>query len=227
MSEGGRGHAVAVRAAVAALVIVAIAVGARVWWVNANAFSYERQGHEMGDWVELDGAFVDYASEGTSGYALRVVGAQLMTCGEYLELYGAPSDAAEPLNPEYSSLYERLGPVNPEAPLVSVALEIRNEGEGEGALNVYGMRIAIDGSATACTYNQYLWSMTRPDGDPYALMVSVPAGQSFVVHLPYMTGDSTGHSNATFALTGRLLDQGASLVVSNAPVRHSVRIEVD
>ena len=70
---------------------VAVLAG-RIWWINANAFEYPETHHAMGEWVDLDGAFLSYANEATTGYSVSVQDARVMSRREYIERYAlAPS----------------------------------------------------------------------------------------------------------------------------------------
>ena len=77
--------------AVGVLALVAVvAIGVRIWWVNANLPSIPLEYYQMGEWIPLEGAFQNgTSSEQTQGYSLMVESAEVVTYDEYLKRHGA------------------------------------------------------------------------------------------------------------------------------------------
>lgn len=74
---------------IGASLAAAAGIVARVGYVNATAVPVPQViRYPMGEWVELDGAFISTSSlEQTEGYALRVTDAQVISPRSYIERY--------------------------------------------------------------------------------------------------------------------------------------------
>ena len=51
------------------VIVMFIGMAGRIWWVNEclYPYPYPEEHHSMGEWVELNGAFIDSRSENTDG----------------------------------------------------------------------------------------------------------------------------------------------------------------
>jgi hypothetical protein len=201
------GRRVAVLAVLAC--VAAVAIGVRVWWVNACAYPYpyEEVHHAVGEQVDLAGAFVEAATERTEGYSLRVVDAEVMDVREYVARYAAETDGAD-------GQYDDLDG----ARVLCLTVELGNDGASDdGALFLGEMRLVSGEGPLSYHYSQRLWGVSNPNIGPWSLYIQVLPDTTTVQHVPYILEDAAGESGArTF-----------SLVVSNAPVRHVIDICIE
>lgn len=209
-----------VRAAFVALgIIVLIACGIRVWWVNTQAYAYPytEEHHAMGEWVELDGAFIDSATEETDGYAIRVIDAEIMSYREYAERYGIEGTEV----PDDEALDAQS--------ILCLTIEMRNDNEEEGGSIFLGeAKLIPNGLPTTYNYSGSVWAVSNSNMGAASLYIGVLAGTSTVQYIPYATGASGDTPADGERYTTDLPEaSGYTLVVSNAPVRHIIDITVN
>lgn len=192
--------------AVGILALVAVvAVGARIWWVNANLPSIPQEHYQMGEWVALDGAFQNSASlEQTSGYSLMVESVEVVTYDEYLERHGAVP----------------TGTHGNARCVVDVALRIKNEGTEQGGINVFQMVLTPErgDEYLICDVmsEEALWPQEEPNADS---SVSIRPGTEYVTHIPYVF-------NGGEEVYGReVTDRNFTLLVSRMPVRKMIAVD--
>lgn len=192
--------------AVGILALVAVvAVGARIWWVNANLPSIPQEHYQMGEWVALDGAFQNSASlEQTSGYSLMVESVEVVTYDEYLERHGAVP----------------TGTHGNARCVVDVALRIKNEGTEQGGINVFQMVLTPErgDEYLICDVmsEEALWPQAEPNADS---SVSIRPGTEYVTHIPYVF-------NGGEEVYGReVTDRNFTLLVSRMPVRKMIAVD--
>lgn len=188
---------------VGALALAAvIAIGVRIWWVNASLPSVPLEYYQMGEWVPLEGAFQNgTSSEQTFGYSLMVESAEVVTYDEYLERHGvAPA-----------------GSHGDARCVVDVTLRIKNEGTEQGGINVFQMVLTPERG------NEYLicdvmsedalWPRVEPNADS---SVSIRPGTEYVTHVPYVF-------NGGDEVYGReVTDRAFTLLASRMPARKMV-----
>lgn len=193
-------------AAVALVLVAVVAIGARIWWVNASLPKIPLECYQMGEWVALEGAFQnDASSEQTQGYSLMVESAEVVTYDEYLERHGAAP----------------TGTHGNARCVVDVALRIKNEGTEQGGINVFQMVLTPERG------NEYLicdvmsenalWPQVEPNADS---SVSIRPGTEYVTHVPYVF-------NGGEEVYGReVADRSFTLLVSRMPVRKMIAVTV-
>ncbi len=202
-----------------AIVLVAIVgLAARIWWVNERVYPYPypEEHHAMGEWIELEGAFIDSQNETTDGYAMRVTNAELISYREYLDLYG--EEGVEiPDDPELDV-----------KSILCLTLELRNDSEVSGGAILLGEFALIpDGMPLVYDFDPMLWGKSNSNINQTSFLIAVLPGTSTIQHVPYGVGDL----DATGGISRRYYDalpaaESYELVVSNAPVRHVIDIEV-
>lgn len=189
------------------LLAVAVAIGVRIWWVNANLPSIPLEYYQMGEWVPLEGAFQNGASsEQTSGYSLMVESAEVVTYDEYLERHGA----------------EPTGSRGDVRCVVDVTLHIRNEGAEQGGINVFQMVLTPErgNEYLICDVmsEKALWPQVEPNADS---SVSIRPGTEYVTHIPYVF-------NGGEEVYGReVADRTFTLLASRMPVRKMIFVTAE
>lgn len=202
-----------------ALVVVVSGLAVRIWWVNARAYPdpYLEEHHAMGEWVELDGSFVDSESENTDGYSLRVVNAERISYQEYLTSYGSSADAEMPDEHELDV-----------KSILCLTLELRNESDALGGALLLGeMALIPTGMPLVYDYDPMLWSKVNSNIEQTSFRIAVLPGTSSVQYVPYGVGDL----DATGGIGGRYYNalpdvDTYEFVISNAPIRHVIDIAI-
>lgn len=189
------------------LLAVSIAIGARIWWVNANLPSIPLEYHQMGEWVPLEGAFQnDTSSEQTQGYSLMVESAEVVTYDEYLERHGATASGAH-------------GDVRC---VVDVTLRIRNEGAEQGGINIFQMVLVPErgNEYLICDVmsEKALWPQVEPNADS---SVSIRPGTEYVTHIPYV------FNGGEEVYEREVNDRDFKLLLSRMPVRKMVKVSAE
>lgn len=196
--------------------VAVCALAGRVWWVNNRKYPYpyETVHHATGEWVDLDGAFISDATEGTQGYSVRVVNAELLSHDEYIGLYAADSTQVEDI---------MMG-LNDKS-VVCLTLELRNDAAVEGGFIFLGeARLIGDGLPLKYSYDPVLWAASNPNITDMSYYIGVVPGTVTTQHVPY----SLIHSQEDNGRYTEPLPTVSSyeFVVSNAPVRHVIDIDL-
>lgn len=199
-------------------VVAIVGLVARIWWVNERVYPYPypEVHHAMGEWVELDGAFIDSRNEITDGYAVRVTDAKTISYREYLSLYGTEGVEI----PGDSGLDAKS--------IVCLTLELRNGSEtSNGAVLLGEFALIPDGMPLAYDFDPMLWGESNPNIGQLSFLIAALPGTSTVQHVPYGAGglDATGGISERY-YNALPVAESYELIVSNAPVRHVIDIDI-
>lgn len=196
------------RLAAALAFLVATTVVGRIWWVNEALPQIPLEYYEVGEWVELEGAFQSSSSEGTQGYSLMVESAEVVAYNEYLEKHGGELSSADEPGGAHC--------------VVDVAVRIKNEGNGEGALNVFQMVLVPERSDEYLICDvisaRALWPQVQEGA---GMSVRIRPGTEYVVHIPYV------FNGMDEVYEREVEDRSFTLLVSRMPVRKMIRISAD
>lgn len=185
------------------------ALAGRIWWVNANAFDYPEVHYSMGEWVDLDGAFVTYKQEDTQGYSMCVQDAQIMTRAEYIEKY-----AIDPTQVETTECDDVLS-------VLCVTLAMKNEQNDSGSLHLYDMNLVPEWAASSMRYQMGLWATSNKNVTDSMYSISLVEDSEFVAQVPYILYGRTDEDFQQEITAKRF-----KFIVSNAPVRNIIDIEL-
>lgn len=188
--------------------LATVGVGARIWYLNSNHVGLQVVEHEMGEWVELDGAFCVTSSENTKGYAMKVEEARIMSYNEYVEAYA--NDGSQPVD-------------GMDTPCLAVlTIDIRNDGHvGEGGLNLFEMYLIPARSNDYFIEDADLFLMSEVklrEAGANGWTVGIKDGTEYQIHLPYILNDMNN------CYTTQMKDTEFSYYISNLPVRHSIQV---
>ncbi len=224
----GRGR----KLVVAAVAAVALAVfGARVWFVNAHAQAIPVQTHQMGEKVDLDGNFLEFASEKTEGYSITVLGARAMTSREYAEAYAAEGvDVDAGLGQIAQGM--GAGDSEGEAALdekteIVLDVEVRNDGNEDGYLMAMSWRVIPDGARDAAYQPDFsLWSLANPAMGSQ-IGFTIRSGTTMTLHIPfYRNLTRPPFKSDDYSYVAVVGEEPFFLQVSNVPVRQVVELGV-
>ena len=214
---------------IGAALAAAAGIVARVGYVNATAVPVPPViRYPMGEWVELDGAFVSTSSlEQTEEYALRVTDAQVISPRSYIERYtvvSSPLDETTALEGDITGI---------DAPsLICLTIDIRNEGS-DGQLCFADMYLVPERK------NEYFMpdvplfisseaQYAEAGATAASAYIGVRPGTEYTIHLPYTHG-SLVDGNWVHYDTGYLnpvVDRSFELILSYLPVRRVVDVSV-
>ena len=150
-------------------VLAIAAVGAllaRMAFVNARAERLDVRTHEVGESVNLDGSFLEYANESTEGYSIRVIGVRIMSTREYAEAYATVENPNERLATVAQTM--GAGESEGEAALdekteIVLDVEVTNEGNRDGYLMALSWRIIPNRTRDVAFQPDFsLWSLASP-----------------------------------------------------------------
>ncbi len=189
-------------------------VGIRIGWVNDHALSYPTVHHAMGDWIELNGAFLyERTSENTVDYSIRLSNAELLSYNEYIELYG---EDASKLMPDDGRRDIKS--------ILCLTVDLSNHGE-DGQFFIGEAKVLPVGNIKALSLDRKLWMESNKNIDEAQMFLSVYPNTEFTLHIPYIAGDvlyDDGDNRYASALT----NNSFSFVVSAAPIRHIIDISL-
>ncbi len=195
-------------------VVAMLLVAARIAWVNTRALTYPTAHHPMGEWVELDGAFIyERDSESTDDYSLRVDSAELLSYNEYVERYGDDPSKLQPENAAYNT-----------KSILCLNVDLRNQGK-DGQFFIGEAKVLPAGAIKALRLDRQLWMESNKNIDEALMYISVYPNTEFTLHIPFIT-NAVAYTD-TQGRYAQDLDVGdASFVVSTAPVRHIIDLKV-
>lgn len=205
----------------ALVVALVIGIGLRVWHLNSNPPTYPRVDHSMGEDIELDGAFAEFAYENTDGYSIAVTNAERMSPREYLDRYARGPSVPE--NP-YDSTDEEA------KVLIVLDIEIRNDkksSEDRGYLDSIGWSLIPEEKKERwLRVDSSLFGLSVPQIEG-AFQLSVKPGTEYTVHVPFSTSIYDEFPASAGMGHKPLLDSGSyDFFVTNVPTRHVVTIDV-
>lgn len=162
---------------VVACMVAAAAIGARIWWVNANAYRIPVEKYSMGEWVSYDGCFLETIDEDNEGYSVRIDSAEVMSEAEYHERYAVNDTYTEELSDEQS--------------LMALTLTIKNEGNEPTeypAINLIAFRLVTTDNIDILYPLMELWASSEASlasAEYYPLMISIPADTEKTITMPF------------------------------------------
>ncbi|WP_058270890.1 DUF5028 domain-containing protein [Olsenella massiliensis] len=160
------------RLAWAALVVtLALLVGIRIWHVNQSQLHIPVEHYNVGEEVDLDGAFLDDAKENTKGYYLTVSKAEVMDSDEYLARYAPHADP--------STIKNGSGDV------LVLTYDVRNVGNDSGYLDMVSQMVIADDRTTFYTMDYDLWGASEPQLNGSTLALVLKPNSSYTTHMPF------------------------------------------
>ncbi len=186
-------------------------VGLRIWIVNSDAPSIPIEEYSINDSVELDGAFLQDKKENTKGYAIKVVGAQLMSYNEYVEQYGQDRSLTE-VGLDADSI-------------VVLDIEIENVGNGNGYLFVVDWKLVTEEKNDYLLRDDLLWRLSESslavDDEPI-LNFSIRKDSTYLTHIPFKTNINDELGKTQYK---KVLNKGLYVLeLTRSPVKKVVNI---
>lgn len=193
----------------ALVVVLACAVGVRIYLVNADAQTIQVEHYKMGEWVDLDGAFIYKRDiEQTQGYSIRVKSAQLMSYNQYIEQYGQ----------DKSRTVEGLDGQS----VICLEVEAKNVGNDEGAIYIFDCKLIPERKNDYFMYARFLWEESEPNVKG-AFHLRLMKDSEYTTFIPYKVNiNDEDQSEYKQPIT----DTSFELIVSNAPVRKVIDVSL-
>lgn len=215
------------RLLVAAAAFVAVGVFAlRVWSINADAAQISVETHDLGEEIDLDGAFCEYSSENTEGYTIEVVGATEMTPREYAESYASGEvDTDE----EIAALFETDDSSDSADAKTEIVLEVKvtNNGSDDGHIHALSWRLvptATKDSEWQCDFE--VWAIANP-AIAGQIGFSIKPNSSMTLFIPFSRSENAGFmEKQDYGHKVLATQESYELIISNQPVRHVVSVGV-
>ena len=198
--------------AVVALGICVMAVGIvmRIAWVNDTALKLPAvETHEMHENVSLDGAFLSFARENTSGYSVNVTNAEKMSYNEYIERYGL----------DKSKTVEGLDSLS----LICLEIEVGNIGNSDGGIFLFECNLVPERKNTYYIADTWLWAESEPSiTDGSMRYIKIAPDSTYTIHVPYKTNirDEEGQTEYKRVIE----DSEFNLYLSNMPIRKEIHV---
>lgn len=203
------------------MIVAAICIGVRIWYVNANAVSYPTVHYQMGEVFKMSGTFFDkYEGEGdmNQGYSLVVDSAEALTPNEYLSHYAKNDRDKNSKKSEHKDADERS--------VVCVTCTFTNSGNDGGAVFVDKMQLIPPEKNCAWELDDELWSAAYPQiADEMSSAFSLLKDTSYTCQIPFSLEKRADYFD-DYENTGRVpvTSDRYSLLVANAPVESWIDI---
>lgn len=195
-----------------ALVACFALLGFRIWHVNSTAIkmaSDNVEHYQMGEWVQLNGAFLANIKENTDGYAIRVNSAELISYNEYIERYALdPTRTVDGLD---------------EKSVICLDIDVKNEGNDNGAILLFECKLIPERKNTYYLYSSELWAESVPLSKG-TVTLAIRADSEFHTMIPFRIND-TDLVNYT-AYRSPIPDTDFELTISNSPVRKVIDVRL-
>lgn len=200
------------RVLVAAAVLVAAVVVARILYVNLSAPHVPVEHHRVGERVELAGAFLfERDTENTDGYVVTVEKAEVTTPEEYLSSLSV-DDCEVPWA---------------DVPFVlAVTMEVENRGNETGYIDLVTLGVIDGGGDDMVQVDSDLLYRAYPQIDESPVLKLVKDSR-FTVTVPFsLKGQGPYFQEATGAYPVPFERGRCELVLSNQPVQKLVDLDV-
>ena len=193
--------------------LVLIMVGMRIAYINSNhETGYPIETFQMGEWVDLDGAFFGDSTENTKGYYIKVSSARLMTCDEYLDAYGKDG-----FNIEDGARDKTV---------IALEYEIRNESNDSGAILLYMHKLISARKNAYYECDTQLWSASQPQLQG-AMGFALQQDSTYTIIVPFTLLRQPNYFDSYEEMRREVVkDDSFDLVLSNAPVQKIVEVKV-
>lgn len=232
---------------VASCALAAALIGWRIWAINQNQLSIPEEHYTMGEWVDLDGAFLYDNQENTKGYSLRITGAELMTAPEYIDRYGKSDDAgsspaeavdtagnasanetttAEVQPASTARGLSASGEYDDDESVLVLHYDVKNQGSDSGYIDMVTQWIMSDKKNRFYRCDYDLWQTAEPVMGETPVMKLVKDSEHSTA-VPFSNTQSRSlFANVNEEKRLQVTDESVHLVVSNAPVRKIIDIEL-
>ncbi len=185
----------------------------RIAWVNDAALKLPAvETHEMHENVSLDGAFLSFARENTSGYSVNVTNAEKMSYNDYIERYGL----------DKSKTTEGLDSLS----LICLEIEVSNIGNSDGGIFLFECNLVPERKNTYYIADTWLWAESEPSiTDGSMRFIKIAPDSTYTIHVPYKTNirDEEGQTEYKKVIE----DSEFNLYLSNMPVRKEIHIKAE
>lgn len=154
-----------------ACVLALCLISFRIYWVNASAEQVESETFSAGEWVALDGNFLQIAKENTAGYSVMVESAELVSYPELMARYGKSED--------YWTEISRH-------PTILVTVRIKNEANETGGLVLSQWRLFIGTRNYSFLPSEIGFALTEPKIGSVFSLNSIRPDSEYTVVIPYV-----------------------------------------
>ncbi|MEG1426300.1 MAG: DUF5028 domain-containing protein [Oscillospiraceae bacterium] len=175
-------------------------LGFRIWSVNKNVVAIPVETYQMGDWVELDGAFQDVISENTMGYSVCIKSAEMKSYEDFVKEYNETEDYMEQ---EY----------RPET-VLDIEFAFQNEGNAQGHIQLF--QYFVEGVNFTMSPNSELWLLAVPKGEGQ-MGFALDENTTYSFHVPYIFQKLDSKN---------LRGQRIHVITSRAPVEKIIEIQL-
>ena len=186
------------------IIVFGIAICAlelRICYVNITAEHPHVETYQMNEWVELNGNFQEESAEETTGYAVRVNSARLLTYKEFIEQYNGNIDC----------LPESARPIG----IVDVEVSVKNTANLSGWLSLYYYMLTSADHTFTLYLNSTLFELAAPSSNG-ELNIRIKPNSEYTFHIPY------GYFSERIDIAR--MDTKYNMVVSHYPVRKECNV---
>ena len=154
--------------------IAICALGLRICYVNITAEHPHVETYQMNEWVELNGNFQEESAEETTGYAVRVNSARLLTYKEFIEQYNGNIDC----------LPESARPIG----IVDVEVSVKNTANLNGWLSLYYYMLTSADHTFTLYLNSTLFELAAPSSNG-ELNIRIIANIRSIFHMDILVNE--------------------------------------
>lgn len=186
------------------LLVVAVAVAARVQVVNDDLPSASQESYGLGAAVAIDGAYLEDAAENTEGYYVTVNSAELMSYNQYIERYGTETATAV---------------AGYDAPsVVTLNVMIENRGNAEGYLHVNAWRLVPSSANDYLIPASDLWGASEKYAPDEIGVLRLNVDSAYATHIPFVLNKGDGEKTYTTPIE----DSSFTLHVTDWPTHKTI-----
>lgn len=194
-------------------VLIVLAAGIRIWYINANAFSIQEKIYQVGEWVPLEGDFFWSEEEGTEDYSIRVSSAEVLSYESFMERFEKPADyLAE----------------SDQHDVVLLKLDFKNNGKEQGSVFTREMNLLSDSRSEYHGKTDVYMDIANPNFSSKSFGLSVRPGTEASLYFVYTTASRADH----VSLLDEQKEKGAEnvkmyLILSQYPAQKLVEMDLD
>lgn len=193
--------------------VIVAGIAMRIAWVNDTALKLPAvETHEMHESVSLDGAFLSFIDENTSGYSVNVTNAEKMSYNEYIERYGL----------DKSKTIEGLDSLS----LICLEIEVDNIGNSDGGIFLFECNLIPERKNTYYIADTWLWAESETSiTDGSMRYIKIAPDSTYAIHVPYKTNIRDEEEQTEYKKV--IEDSEFNLYLSNMPVRKEIHIKIE
>ena len=196
-------------------IVILILMLVRIGYVDSNKsnWDYPVEHKQIGEWISLDGVFFGSADEECEGYSIRIDEVHIVTPRVYLSEYGIDQT-------------DFLDDIDNES-VIAISYTIHNDGTAQGGISLFEHKLIPSSRNKYYECDVELWNASQPQLNG-TMAFSVVPGSEYSFVAPFTLKNQPRYFDSYEKMRReKIVDHSFELVLSNAPKRIVVDIEID